>query len=93
MQRQQFGVAGAVAKTNCRSPKTVGKRNVSQILAHCEKPFEIAEQKIVIKRNLISRLFGRIMKVKRINMGEDFKTNVPAVKAFVANVAFDFVTD
>ena len=33
------------------------------------------------------------MKVKRINMGEDFKTNVPAVKAFVANVAFDFDTD
>lgn len=72
------------------SEKQWGKMTVSQMLVHCQKPLEVAEQKLIVKRNLISFLFGKMMKKKLIINGEDFKQNLPTAKEFKMNSSFDF---
>ena len=66
-----------------------GKMNVSQMLRHCQKPMEVAEGKLKLKRNLIGFLFGRM--AKNAMMKEDeFKKNLPTVAAFKANETPEF---
>lgn len=67
-----------------------GKMTVSQMLLHCQKPLEVAEQKLVVKRNLISLLFGKMMKNKLIIKGLPFDKNLPTAKEFVVCIDCDF---
>jgi len=72
------------------SPKQWGKMNVSQMLVHCQKPLEVADNQLVVKRNFISFLFGGIMKKKLIINGEPFKRDLPTAKEFIAKSDYDF---
>lgn len=72
------------------SQKQWGKMTVSQMLLHCQKPLEVAEQKLQVKRGLISFLFGKMMKAKLINKGESFKQNLPTAKEFIVDTDVDF---
>lgn len=54
-----------------------GKMDVAQMLAHCQKPFEIASGALVPTTNPIVRLlFGRAAKRNIVN-GKGFKKNLP----------------
>ena len=64
------------------SQRQWGKMNAAQMLVHCQKPLEVADQKLVVKRNLISFLLGSMMKKKLIINGEPFKKNLPTAKEF-----------
>ncbi|RTY95983.1 DUF1569 domain-containing protein [Flavobacterium sp. GT3R68] len=72
------------------SQKQWGKMTVSQMLLHCQKPLEVAEQKLVVKRGFISFLFGKMMKTKLINKGESFTQNLPTAKEFIIDTEVDF---
>lgn len=72
------------------SERNWGKMNVSQMLVHCQKPLEVADKKLIIKRNIFSYLFGAMMKKKLIDNGEDFKQNLPTSKQFKMESDFDF---
>ncbi len=72
------------------SERKWGKMTVSQMLVHCQKPMEVAEQKLVVKRNLISLLFGKMMKNKLIVKGLDFDKNLPTAKEFIVAADCDF---
>ena len=67
-----------------------GKMNVGQMVTHCQKPLEVAGQKLEMKRGLISLLFGKMMKNKLIIKGEDFKINLPTAKEFIIKTDCDF---
>lgn len=72
------------------SERKWGKMTVSQMLVHCQKPMEVAAQKLVVKRNLISLLFGKMMKNKLIVKGLDFDKNLPTAKEFIVAADCDF---
>lgn len=72
------------------SDRKWGKMTVSQMLVHCQKPMEVAEQKLVVKRNLISFLFGKMMKKKLIVKGLAFDKNLPTAKEFVVAYNCEF---
>lgn len=72
------------------SERKWGKMNVSQMLVHCQKPLEVANEQLIIKRNIFSYLFGAMMKKKLIDKGEDFKQNLPTSKQFRIESDFDF---
>lgn len=67
-----------------------GKMNAAQMFVHCQKPFEVAEKKLVLKRNLISYLFGGMMKKKLLIKGEPFAQNLPTAKSFLVTDAVEF---
>jgi len=67
---------------NIQSERQWGKMDVAQMVVHCQKPLEVADQKLMVKRNLISFLFGSMMKKKLIIKGEPFKQNLPTAKEF-----------
>jgi hypothetical protein len=66
-----------------------GKMNVSQMLRHCQKPMEVAEGKLKLKRNLISLLFGKMAKKSMLKQDE-FKKNLPTVPAFKSEETPEF---
>jgi hypothetical protein len=72
------------------SKRKWGKMNVSQMLVHCQKPLEVADEQLIIKRNIFSYLFGAMMKKKLIDNGEDFKQNLPTSKQFKIESDYDF---
>ena len=79
-----------IANLKQDSERKWGKMNVSQMLVHCQKPLEVANEQLIIKRNIFSYLFGAMMKKKLIDKGEDFKQNLPTSKQFRIESDFDF---
>jgi hypothetical protein len=92
-QEDNQELANRLQKLSKDSVKQWGKMTVDQMLFHCQKPLEVAEQKLAIKRNLISFLFGGMMKKKLIIKGEPFKHDLPTAKEFLAKTTFDFDTE
>ncbi len=56
-----------------------GKMNVSQMLAHCQAPLQVALGDLVIKRGLMGFLFGKIAKKKLVG-SDPFEPNMPTFK-------------
>ncbi|MBC7525196.1 MAG: DUF1569 domain-containing protein [Flavobacterium sp.] len=67
-----------------------GTMSHAQMLAHCQKPLDVANENLVIKRSIVSYLFGSMMKKKLIDKGEDFKKNLPTVKEFKITSELNF---
>jgi len=59
-----------------------GKMNVSQMLAHCHAPLQVALGEKQIKRGLIGFLFGKIAKTQMLKPG-DFRKNLPTDPSFI----------
>ena len=58
-----------------------GKMTVSQMVLHAQKPLDVCEGKLVLKRGLIGWLFGKWAKndfLKRV----EFQRNLPTAPAF-----------
>lgn len=70
-----------------------GKMNAAQMLIHCQKPFEVAEEKLHLKRNLMSYLFGNMMKKKLLIKGDPFTPNLPTAKAFLITDSVEFARE
>jgi len=65
-----------------QSKSSWGKMNVEQMLAHSQRPLNVASGNLKLKRGLIGVLFGGI--AKRKLAGEDsFKKNLPTAPEFV----------
>jgi len=58
-----------------------GKMNVSQMLAHVQEPLKMALGDLVLKRSLVSVLFGKSIKNKLLRE-EQFARNYPTAKQF-----------
>jgi hypothetical protein len=61
-----------------------GKMNVSQMLAHCQVPPQIAFGEKKIKRSFLGILFGGMVKRSLMKPGP-FKQNLPTAPDFVMN--------
>lgn len=71
------------------SPAKWGKMNVSQMLAHCQKPLGVAVGDHSLKANFIIRLIGPLFKKKLFNE-KPFKKGLPTDKSFIISDARDF---
>ena len=89
-QEDNIVLLNRIASLKEDSERKWGKMNVSQMLVHCQKPLEVADKQLIIKRNIFSYLFGAMMKKKLIDKGEDFKQNLPTSKQFRIESDFDF---
>jgi hypothetical protein len=58
-----------------------GKMNVSQMLLHAQKPLDVAQGKLVLKRGLIGFLFGKMAK-NSFMKADEFKKSLPTVPQF-----------
>jgi hypothetical protein len=78
-----------VQKLDVASYSNWGKMTVSQMLLHCQKPLDVAEGNLELKRNIIGFLFGKMAK-KNFLQQDDFKKNLPTDKGFVIESTPDF---
>ena len=78
-----------INKLTPATPALWGKMNVSQMLAHCQVPLELALDDLQIKRGLVGILFGRIAR-KQILSDQPFKRNLPTFKEAKINSEKDF---
>jgi hypothetical protein len=78
-----------INKLTPATPALWGKMNVSQMLAHCQVPLEIALDDLQIKRGLMGILFGRIAK-KKLLSDQPFKRNLPTFKEAKITADTDF---
>jgi hypothetical protein len=65
------------------SPSQWGKMSVSQMLAHCQAPLNVAFGEHKLKRGLISILFGKMIKNKLMKDDKPFDRNLPTDKSFI----------
>src|SRR4051794_38285704 len=66
-----------------------GKMNVSQMLAHCKMPLEVALGKKESKKSLMGVIFGKIGK-RQMLKPEPFKKNLPTDSRFIIKYTPDF---
>jgi hypothetical protein len=66
-----------------------GKMNVGQMLAHCQVPIGVADGTHKLKRTLMGRLLGPMIKSILYN-DKPFKHNLPTDRSFVMTDAKDF---
>ena len=55
-----------------------GKMCAAQVVLHCQKPLDVADGKLVLKRSLIGFLFGKMAKNDFLKRAE-FKKNLPPI--------------
>ena len=58
-----------------------GKMNAAQMALHCQKPLDVADGKLVLKRSLIGFLFGKMAKNSFLK-NDEFKKNLPTAPQF-----------
>ncbi|MFV8346303.1 DUF1569 domain-containing protein [Flavobacterium sp. ZB4P13] len=78
-----------VQKLTSASKSTWGEMSVSQMVLHCQKPLDVAEGKLELKRNIIGFLFGKMAK-RSFLQNEYFKKNLPTDKGFIIKSSPDF---
>jgi hypothetical protein len=49
-----------------------GKMTVAQMLVHCQKPFDVAEGNLKLKRNFVGFLFGKMF-LRKILKNDDMQ--------------------
>lgn len=59
-----------------------GKMNVSQMLAHCQKPLGVATGSHTLKANYFLSIIGKLFK-KQLYNEKPFKRNLPTDKSFI----------
>jgi len=66
-----------------------GKMNACQMVKHCQKPLDVAEGKLKVKRGLLGMLFGKMAKNNFLKKDE-FKKNLPTLSEFKIKETPDF---
>jgi uncharacterized protein DUF1569 len=80
-----------IEKLTPESKPLWGKMNVCQMVAHCQKPLDVAEGNHKIKRGLFAMLFGKMAKKGFLN-GE-IKKNLPTAPSFKVTDTPEFATE
>ena len=78
-------------KLSPKSKPLWGKMNVCQMVTHCQKPLEVAEGKLKLKRGLLGLLFGKLAKNNFLKNG--FKKNMQTIPAFKIDETLEFETE
>ncbi|HMI06191.1 MAG TPA: DUF1569 domain-containing protein [Flavobacterium sp.] len=58
-----------------------GKMTASQVVLHCQKPLDVADGKLILKRSLVGFLFGKMAKNSFLK-NDEFKRNLPTAPEF-----------
>ena len=69
-----------------------GKMNVSQMLRHCQKPLEVADGTLQIKRGVLGFLFGKMAKNSFLK-SKQFNKNSPTAPEFKIRDTPDFTIE
>lgn len=75
-----------INRINSLTPATQslwGKMNVSQMLAHCQAPLNVAYGDLKLKRGFIGILFGGLIRKKLTKDEKPFDRNLPTDKGFI----------
>lgn len=67
-----------------------GKMTAAQMLAHCQRPIQVATGELTLKRGLIGFLFGNMAKKKILQEGKGFGKNSPTDPHFIVKDDRDF---
>jgi hypothetical protein len=81
-----------IARINKLTPASTaqwGKMNVSQMLAHCQAPIQVAIGEHELKRSLMGLLFGRLAKKKLVG-DKPYARSLPTSPSFVVKDERDF---
>jgi hypothetical protein len=74
-----------IARINKLTPVSTalwGKMNVSQMLAHCQAPLQVAIGEHELKRSIMGLLFGRLAKKKLVS-DKPYSRSLPTAPSFV----------
>jgi hypothetical protein len=82
-------ILGRINRLTPESAAIWGKMTVAQMLAHCQKPVEVATGDLKLKRGLIGILFGSMTK-KKMTGTEPFSKNLPTDPNFKIAGSKDF---
>ncbi len=66
-----------------------GTMTASQMVVHCQKPLDVAEGNLLMKRNIIGFLFGKMAR-KSFLKKDEFTKNLPTAPQFKITDAPDF---
>lgn len=83
--REAAGTAAAIRRVDGLAPdaeRQWGKMSCAQMLAHCQKPFELALDELHIKRALIGRILGGWAKKKFVTSDTPFSHDSPTDPRF-----------
>lgn len=86
------GAAGMIDRINNLKPDSAprwGKMNVSQMLTHCRRAIEVPLGEHQLKRNLLMKLFGSLVK-KTVLSDKPYKRGLPTDASFVVKDNPDF---
>jgi len=86
------GIVMRIARLKPSATAAWGKMNVSQMLAHCKAPLEVALGDKVLKHSFIGWLFGKTAK-KQMLKGVTFKHNLPTEASFIVKDQREFAKE
>lgn len=80
-----------INKLNAAAPAQWGKMSVAQMVVHCQKPIEVAFGQGNLKRGVMAKLFGGIVKRKLLKPGPLGRNSptAPGFKIEDPNIDFD----
>ncbi len=84
-----------ISRINQLSPQSKalwGKMNVSQMLAHCQPPLQVAMGETMLKRNLFGFLFGKMAK-KTVVSDKPYKRGLPTAPSFIVKDERNFESE
>ena len=82
-------IINRIYKLTPESKPLWGKMNVGQMLAHCQMPIGVADGTHKLKRTLMGRLIGPMLK-SILHNDKPFKRNLPTDKSFIMTDSKDF---
>ncbi len=83
---------GRVRSLTPASERKWGTMSVAQMLAHCRTPLGVAVGEVRLKRSLLGRLLGRMIKGRAVGP-TPFKQGLPTDARFVVKDERDFATE
>lgn len=82
-------IINRINKLTPESKPLWGKMNVGQMLAHCQMPIGVADGTHTLKRTLMGRLIGPMIK-SILHNDKPFKRNLPTDRSFIMTDPKDF---
>lgn len=80
-QEENLKLQQRIESLSSETQSVWGKMNAAQMVLHCQKPLDVADGKLILKRSLIGFLFGKMAKNDFLKRDE-FKKNLPTAPQF-----------
>ncbi len=88
-QEENLKLQQRIEGLESRTQPVWGKMNAAQMVLHCQKPLDVADGKLILKRSLIGFLFGKMAKNDFLKKDE-FKKNLPTAPQFKIETTPEF---